>query len=285
VSKIFISYRRHEATAYAGHLCDLLIDHYGFGPEEVFLDIDDIPPGEDFVEHIDQEVGSCDVLIALIGKEWLAITDETGNRRLDDPLDFVRHEIHAALERDVRVIPALLPGATMPQPHDLPDNIAALARRQAVHLGEASFKSDVGHLAEALKAKIRTDPEPAQVDKPSHRPTTISTDASTIAPEAASPDHDVAQQWRRLIAHVIEQADKFGSSAHRDRALQELRAYEEIHGLRPHAFHFESYAAQIREIDKLHAGKHRDHAVEKLRAFEKAHNLPSHHFKFERVPR
>jgi hypothetical protein len=74
----------------------------------VFQDIDSIEPGDDFVEKINNAVESCAVLLALIGDGWVEMTNEAGQRRLDDPEDFVRLEIEAALARNVRVIPVLV---------------------------------------------------------------------------------------------------------------------------------------------------------------------------------
>src|SRR5947209_7151608 len=116
---VFISYRHEDSIAYAGRLYDRLQAH--FGDEQVFMDIDTLQPGEDFVEAIQNTVASCDALIAVIGKSWLTAQDEKGQRRLDSPDDFVHIEIAAALERGIRVIPALVGGAQMPQSSDLPD--------------------------------------------------------------------------------------------------------------------------------------------------------------------
>src|SRR5688500_6019930 len=107
--RIFISYRREETAYPAGWLFDRLADE--FGPGQIFKDADSIELGDDFVEVISTAVGSCDVLLALIGDEWVPITDAHGQRRLDDPDDFVRLEIEAALARKVRVIPILVDGA------------------------------------------------------------------------------------------------------------------------------------------------------------------------------
>src|SRR3954454_18329783 len=106
---IFISYRREDSIAYAGRLYDRLQAH--FGDEQVFMDIDTLRPGEDFVEAIQRTVASCDALVAVIGRSWLMAQDQKGQRRLDDPEDFVRLEIAAALERGIRVIPALVGNA------------------------------------------------------------------------------------------------------------------------------------------------------------------------------
>src|SRR5215831_16515157 len=100
---IFVSYRRHESRDFAGRLYDRLAGRFGEG--QVFIDVDTIEPGVDFAEAISREVATCQVLVAVIGPNWLTATDERGRRRLDDPDDLVRLEIEAALARDVRVIP------------------------------------------------------------------------------------------------------------------------------------------------------------------------------------
>jgi TIR domain-containing protein len=95
--RIFISYRREETAYPAAWLYDRLAAR--FADDQVFKDVDSIELGDDFVEVITGAVGSCDVLLALIGDRWLTVTDEDGQRRLDDPNDFVRVEIEAALTR------------------------------------------------------------------------------------------------------------------------------------------------------------------------------------------
>ena len=112
VAKLFINYRREDTAPHAGRLYDRLVDH--FGREHVFMDIDHIEPGEDFVEAINRKVGGCDVAIIMIGPEWLTVRDAAGQRRLDDSEDFVRMEIVAALQRNIRVIPILVGSARMP---------------------------------------------------------------------------------------------------------------------------------------------------------------------------
>jgi TIR domain len=146
--RIFISYRREETAYPAGWLYDRLADRFGKG--QVFKDVDSIQLGDDFVEVIASAVGSCDVLLALIGDEWLTVTDAHGRRRLDDPDDFVRLEIEAALTRDVRVIPILVDGARMPRADELPDSLAGLVRRQALELSPARFDFDTGRLLKVL---------------------------------------------------------------------------------------------------------------------------------------
>jgi Alphavirus core protein len=115
------------------------------------MDIEVIAPGEDFVKTLEDAVSSCDALIAIIGKQWLTITDDTKQRRLDNSDDFVRVEIATALDRNIRVIPALVQGATMPRQQDLPDALVKLARRNALEISDARWTHDVGRLIKTLE--------------------------------------------------------------------------------------------------------------------------------------
>ena len=114
------------------------------------MDIDTIEPGEDFVTVIENAVGSCEILIAIIGRNWLSGTGETP-RWVDNPNDFVRLEIATALSRDIRVIPVLVQRASMPKPHDLPDDLAKLTRRNAVELSDLRWQNDVDQLISVLE--------------------------------------------------------------------------------------------------------------------------------------
>lgn len=152
-NRIFISYRRDDTKAYAGRLHDHLSNH--FGPGQIFMDIQAIEPGVDFVEVIEQAVGSCDVLIALIGPQWSMISDGEGQRRLDDPHDFVRLEITTALERGIPVFPVLVDGAAMPAAKGLPDPLTKLARFNATELSDSRWRYDVERLIEALERRLR----------------------------------------------------------------------------------------------------------------------------------
>ncbi len=157
--RIFISYRREETAYPAGWLFDRLAEHFAAG--QVFKDVDSIELGDDFVEVITTAVGSCDVLLALIGDEWLTITDEYGRRRLDNPDDFVRLEIEAALARKVRVIPILVDGARMPKADELPPSLTMLVRRQALELSPNRFDADTTRLLKVLErtlAQVQAQP-------------------------------------------------------------------------------------------------------------------------------
>jgi len=153
--KIFISYRRNDSATSAGRIYDRLEGRFGQG--QVFMDVDTIRPGVNFVEAVEQAVGICDGLVAVIGSEWLKASDATGARRLEDPADLVRLEIATALERDIRVIPVLVQGAEMPRETDLPEDLKGLAHRNALEVSDNRFRSDVEQLIEALDAPI-TEP-------------------------------------------------------------------------------------------------------------------------------
>src|SRR5579884_1329977 len=153
MSRIFISYRREDTAGYNLSLAEPLKRH--FGNDQVFMDLDSIRRGLDFRAVIHDAVGSCDALIALIGKNWLTIEDEAGRRRLDNPEDFVRLEVGSALERkDILVIPALVHGAHVPKAAELPDDLKELAYRNAIELRDSSFAYDVGKLIDTLDERL-----------------------------------------------------------------------------------------------------------------------------------
>jgi TIR domain len=145
---IFISYRRDDTEGEAGRLFDDLVRTYG--DNSVFMDVAGINPGIDFRKAIEDNVATCGVLLAMIGPTWASITDSSGQRRLEDPNDFVRREIAAALARDIAVIPVLVHDAKMPRPEQLPDDLKNLAYRNSVQITHARWNSDVELLTRAL---------------------------------------------------------------------------------------------------------------------------------------
>lgn len=148
MSGIFISYRREDSAPYAGRLYDRLCAH--FGADQVFMDVDDIPPGADFAANIDAKVGSCDAMVVVIGKDWLTARNADGQLRLSDPSDFVGLEVSLALQRSVLVIPVLVGGAQIPKPEELRADLEALSKRNALTLNDHDFQRDVDQLIEAL---------------------------------------------------------------------------------------------------------------------------------------
>lgn len=155
--RIFISYRRADSAGYAGRIYDRLVAH--FGEDAIFMDVDTIEGGVDFVKVLEDAVQSCDVLIALIGRQWLNIKDKGGKRRLDNPEDFVRIEIATALKRNIRVIPVLVDGIDMPQATELPESLKLLARRNALQVNHHAFNPDVYRLIEDSESALNSAEE------------------------------------------------------------------------------------------------------------------------------
>jgi len=146
---IFINYRREDSSPYAGRLFDRLARD--LGSDLVFMDIDAIEPGEDFVESIERRLESCNAALVLIGKTWLTCVDQMGARRLDNPDDYVRRELAAALARKIRVIPVLVGGATMPRADQLPAELTPVCRRNAIEITDIRFHQDVDRLVTAVR--------------------------------------------------------------------------------------------------------------------------------------
>jgi hypothetical protein len=148
VGRVFISYRRED-----GALARLIADQLEneFGPDHIFFDVDSIRLGADFIKAINSEIAKCEVLLALIRRNWLG-RNRAGQRLFDNPNDYMRLEIAAALQRQIRVIPVLLDGATMPKGDQLPADLQELARRNAHFLRHVSFKADMEILVRELKA-------------------------------------------------------------------------------------------------------------------------------------
>jgi hypothetical protein len=153
MARIFINYRRGDAPGVAGRLGDRLANK--FSKRDIFIDVDAMKPGLDFVEQLDEQVAKCDVLLAVIGLNWINATNEKGQRKLDLPRDYVRIEIASALKRGIPVIPLLVDGAEMPQEDDLPEDLRTLPNRHAMALRHISFVSDTNALIQALNEILR----------------------------------------------------------------------------------------------------------------------------------
>ena len=177
MAKIFVSYRRQDASSEAGRITDWLDRH--FGEDEVFMDINALEPGVDFVLKIEEAVEMIDALIAVIGPNWVDAEDEHGNRRLDDPADWVRLEIANALRRGIRVIPVLVKGAAMPPAAKLPEDLQPLRRRNALPITERQWRPGIQELIAALDGVVTTpappvpDPTPPTPPKQEEQPKTL----------------------------------------------------------------------------------------------------------------
>jgi TIR domain len=162
MTTIFISYRRDDSRWQARMIYDalrLVLPH-----ERLFMDIDSIPPGADFVETLKRRVGECEVVLALIGPGWIDATDpKTGRRRLDNAFDFVRTEIREALKRGIPVVPVLLDETSMPDAEALPEDLRRLVRRQAEFVQFRTFDADVARLMRKLQ--VAPDVPPPRVSR------------------------------------------------------------------------------------------------------------------------
>ena len=149
MSKIFISYRRDDSAGYAHAVYSQLVQH--FSKDQLFMDVDTVEPGVDFVRVIEEAVGESDVLVALIGKRWVGGESGGTSSRLDKEKDYVRLEVSTALARDIRVIPVLVDGMTMPSENILPAPLQPLTRRNAIEISNTRFNFDVERLITAVR--------------------------------------------------------------------------------------------------------------------------------------
>lgn len=150
--RIFISYRRDDSQWAAGRLSDSLASY--FGDDRVFRDIEDIAGGANFGDVIDETLGAADAVVVLIGKGWLSASDSRGNRRLDDPDDWVAKEIAAALEKGLPIYPVLLEDTPMPRASELPETLWPLTRYNAVSISDNRWQADVARLAKIVALDI-----------------------------------------------------------------------------------------------------------------------------------
>jgi tetratricopeptide (TPR) repeat protein len=189
MGSIFINYRGDDSDTVAA-----LIDHHltaRFGSDQVFLASRSIPAGADFVEELLERLRQCSVLLVVIGPRWLSVTDVADHRRIDDPADWVRREIAEALSHRLRVIPILTGDAALPAEAELPDDIAALSRRQYVSLRRRHISFDLAFLVERI---IEVDPELA-----------------TVAAWRDSSTGQVPQQLPAAVAHFAGRAGELAT--------------------------------------------------------------------------
>ena len=189
--QIFISYRRDDAAYVTGHINDLLRKE--FGDAAVFTDVDNIALGVDFRAVLDQTVSQCQVLLAVIGANWLTVRDQEGQPRLQDPADFVRIEIESALKRNIPVIPLLVSGAKMPTAEDLPGSLKGLAFRNGTQIRPApDFGVDMARLIKNLQrhfdaTRTESGDEPGIATS---APTRVAEPEESKAPERIEASHE-----------------------------------------------------------------------------------------------
>ena len=146
---VFLSYRRQDSSDVTGRIYDRLVAT--FGKKNVFKDVDSIPLGVDFRRHLNSKIDECHVFLAIIGDQWLA-ADHEGKRRLDEPRDFVRMEIEAALKRQIPIIPILVRDAKMPVANELPQSLQNVVFRNGISVRpDPDFHRDVDRLMVAIR--------------------------------------------------------------------------------------------------------------------------------------
>jgi TIR domain len=191
MARIFINYRRGDTSTNASRLCEWLGERYG--EDQVFMDVDTIEPGLDWARAIESAVGSADLVLAMIGNDWL----QELKRRSREEDDFMRYELETALSReDIRVIPVLVEGAKMPPQAELPESLASLTRRQAFEIRDERFRFDKEELFRrvdrALEAKgVVVTHAKAAPQSNGHAP------APPVEPEPAADEASVENELRK----------------------------------------------------------------------------------------
>jgi hypothetical protein len=145
---VFISYRREETAGEARALFNALVGR--LGESSVFMDVDNIALGSDFRQVLQERLASCDLLLALIGRDWVNVKNASGERRLEDSNDYVQLEIQAALKRNIPVAPVLVQGAHMPAAEQLPESIRDFAYRNGFELSHTRWESDLQEMLRRL---------------------------------------------------------------------------------------------------------------------------------------
>jgi len=150
---LFVSYRRQDSQHITGRIYDRLSTR--FGKESVFKDVDSIPLGFDFRDHLREQVGRCAVLVAVIGKNWNPIS-ASGQPRLSDPRDHLRIEIESALERRIPVIPVLVDGIEVPAEEELPESLGRLAYYNGISVRpDPDFHHDMDRLVRGIEQLLK----------------------------------------------------------------------------------------------------------------------------------
>ena len=150
---VFISYRRDDSADITGRIYDRLIQH--FSREIVFKDVDSIPLGIDFRQHLENALSQCRVLLAIVGNEWMGSETVGGKRRIDDPRDHLRLELEVALGRNIPVIPVLVRRASVPSEDQLPPSLRSLAYRNGIQVRpDPDFHGDMDRLIKGIEPHL-----------------------------------------------------------------------------------------------------------------------------------
>lgn len=274
--RIFLNYRRDDSSGHAGRLYDDLTER--LGDYDVFIDIDKIDPGADFVDVIENALDSCDVVLALIGRQWLSITDARGQRRIEDPNDYVRLELEAALARGMRVIPVRVQGSAMPSSVDLPEGLRSLARRQAVELSDTRWHHDVGALVTKLEDLSAAAGERARAEREAlerqetheeaERARSAREESERLRAEQARAEHE-RKERERAEQEEARRLRAARERAERDRKERERAEQDEARRLRAAQVRAERERKERERVERERAKRGRaaeEHAERERRA-------------------
>ena len=216
--RVFVSYRRDDSRHAAGRLSERLDERF-----KLFMDVSDIRPGSDVTTAIREAVDQADVLLAVIGSQWLTLTAENGGRRIDQAGDWVAEEIGSALRRGTPVIPVLVDGARMPSSDELPPALADLPNRQAMRIAHESFAADSARLIQTIESMVsEAKPEDVNLwDDPDY-PRARGAFLQGLWPQAIEGFERVLRRHARQ-PHVVEQLEQ----ARRNQHLLDLDATAE----------------------------------------------------------
>ena len=194
-STIILSYRREDSAGVTGRIFDRLIQE--FGTDRVFMDIDSMPAGVDFHDHLQEILADCGALLVVIGKSWRS--QRKGQpARIMDPDDWVRIEVETALERAIPVVPLLIDGASLPSRDQLPESLWPLLRRNALPIDSGrDFHAQLSRLVRDLRLQLELEAvQPAAV---AAEPAPL----STVKYPAQPVNWHALGKWILLLALIL----------------------------------------------------------------------------------
>lgn len=194
-STIILSYRREDSAGVTGRIFDRLVQE--FGTDRVFMDIDSMPAGVDFHDHLQEILADCGALVVVVGKSWRS--QRKGQpARIMDPDDWVRIEVETALQRGIPVVPLLIDGAALPNRDQLPESLWPLLRRNALPVDSGrDFHAQLTRLVRDLHLQLGTEtPRPVAV------PASTTLQEMTALP-ASSVNWKALGRWILLLALII----------------------------------------------------------------------------------
>ena len=225
--KLFISYRRGDARGIAGRLGDTLGTY--FGDERVFRDIESIEGGADFGNVIEESLQTADAVIVLIGPDWLTIKGENGQRRLDDPEDWVAQEIAVAMELQKPVFPVLVENASMPRAEELPDKLKSLTRYNAISISDDRWKTDVLRLGKIISFELPSASERklywVRLAVSFAIFASQSLTAGIVAWNVVEKSDELLKEWQSSIPFIIIMASAFLITSIRNLIEEDRRHY------------------------------------------------------------